>query len=120
MKINVFSLAAPSIFKDVKKSAGEEAKTVKVTAHRPDNLFSLSYINEAGEEFLLNSGKLDAPDNKKFIEAVEAQLRIKARGLENIVACFISITRKDKIYTTTVDLYYTDREGNKLNNIFTY
>lgn len=120
MKINVFSLSAPSIFADVKKSAGEAAKTVKVTAHRPDNLFMLSYINEADEEFILNSGKLDAPDNKKFIDAVEAQLRIKARGLENIEACFISITNQDKIYNTTVDLYYTDREGNKLNNLFNF
>lgn len=120
MKINLFSIAAPQIFKDLEKKTGEKVNTLKITAYRPEDKFSMSIINEAGQYIQQDSGKLSDPANKNFIEAIEMQIKISVPEVKEVEACFIAIERKQpKGYGINVDVYYIDKQGNKLNNSIT-
>lgn len=117
--MNLFSMAAPKIFRELEEKTGEALQTIKITAHRPDNVFSLNGVTSTNKNILIDKGELNKKENKTFIEAIEAQIKISVREVKEVAAVFMDITRQEKKYTCTMEVYYIDINNNKLKNTIT-
>lgn len=120
MKLNLFQIAMPSMFKDVGRKIGELPEKIKITANRIENIFILSCIKTGGERIELDKGQLTDADNKKFIDAIETQIKASVNNIKSIEAVFIEVSKNpDRGYTIETDVFYIDTTGNKLNDKIT-
>ncbi len=116
MKLNLFQIAMPSMFKDVSKKVGEMPAKIKITANRLENIFILSAIKENGDRQELDRGGLTLPENQKFINAIETQIKTSVADIKSIEAVFIEVSKNpDRGYTIETDVYFIDTKNNKLN-----
>lgn len=119
MKLNLFQIAAPSMFKDINKKTGVTAKIIKVTANRAENVFILSCIDQEGKRIEIDKGELTAPENAKFIEAIEVKIKTEISDIKKIEAVFISVEKMERGYEITTDVYFINLQGEKLSNTIT-